>query len=168
MSGAYDYLFKVLLTGPERAGKSALLQRFTDDMFTNQWMPTIGVEFKIKTVHVDDKVCKLQIWDTSGQEKFRTITVSYYRGAMVIFIVYDVTNTESFKKATTESFAECKKHAPDAFLFLVGTKIDLESKREVGTPQGEQFAVENEMQFMETSAAEGINVESVFKLATSK
>ena len=130
-------------------------------------MATIGVDFKLKTVHVDDKVCKLQVWDTVGQEKFRTITVAYYRGAMVIFIVYDVSDTESFRKATTESFAECKEYAPDAVLFLVGSKIDLESKREVGTAQGEQFAVENGMHFMETSAKEGINVESVFELATS-
>ena len=168
MSGNHDYLFKLLLVGPTKSGKSALLERFTNDEFTNQFISTIGVEFKMKTVQVDDKVCKLQIWDTAGEERFRSITASYYRGTMVVFIVYDVTNTETFKIATSDSFAESKKQAPDAVLFLVGTKIDLESKREVGTAQGEQFAVENGMHFMETSAAEGINVESVFKLATSK
>jgi Ras-related protein Rab-1A len=122
----------------------------------------------MKTLQLDDKVCKLQIWDTTGQEKFRTITRSYYRGAGVILIIYDITDTESFKEATTKSFAEVKEFAPNAVLVLVGTKKDLESKREVGTAQGEQFSLENGMHFLETSAAEEINVDSVFKLAASK
>lgn len=80
-----------------------------DGKFTDQFIATIGVDFKMKSVEIGEKVCKLQLWDTMGQEKFRTITMSYYRGAGVIIIIYDITDTESFRKATTESFAEVKE-----------------------------------------------------------
>ena len=78
-----DYLFKVLLIGNSGVGKSSLLLRFADDVFTDNFMPTIGVDFKIRTIEVDGKTIKLQIWDTAGQERFRTLTSSYYRGAQV-------------------------------------------------------------------------------------
>jgi len=74
----YDYLFKILIIGATAVGKSSLLVRFTDNIFNECFLPTIGVDFKIKTVEMDKKVVKLQIWDTAGQERFMTITRSYY------------------------------------------------------------------------------------------
>ena len=92
----YDYLFKLLLIGDSGVGKSSLLLRFSDDTYETNFNSTIGVDFKIKTVDLDDKVVKLQIWDTAGQERFRTITSSYYRGAHGIIVVYDVTELDTF------------------------------------------------------------------------
>ena len=80
MSDEYDYLFKILLIGESGVGKSCLLLKYADDTYTDSYMSTIGVDFKIKTENINGKNVKLQIWDTAGQERFRTITSSYYRG----------------------------------------------------------------------------------------
>ena len=98
MSGRrdYDYLFKLVLIGDTGVGKSCLLLRFADDAFTESYISTIGVDFRFRTVKIENKTFKLQIWDTAGQERFRTITSAYYRGADGIIMVYDVTDRESF------------------------------------------------------------------------
>ncbi|KAG2521206.1 hypothetical protein JM18_006222, partial [Phytophthora kernoviae] len=102
MSRDYDHLFKLVLIGDSGVGKSCLLLRFADDAFTESYITTIGVDFRFRTVKIDNKTVKLQIvrdvpvtrvlWDTAGQERFRTITSAYYRGADGIIMVYDVTS----------------------------------------------------------------------------
>ncbi|BBN12064.1 hypothetical protein Mp_5g17050 [Marchantia polymorpha subsp. ruderalis] len=92
----YDYLIKLLLIGDSGVGKSCLLLRFSDDSFTTSFITIIGIDFKIRTIELDGKRIKLQIWDTARQERFRTITTAYYRGAMGILLVYDVTDESSF------------------------------------------------------------------------
>lgn len=91
----YDYLMKVVVIGDTAVGKSALLKTFKNNKFDSSYISTIGVDFEIKTIQLDeyDKKVKLQIWDTAGQERFRNITKSYYYGANAILIVYDVTRT---------------------------------------------------------------------------
>lgn len=93
----YDYLFKILIIGDSGVGKSAILLRYLDDVFVDQYVTTIGVDFRIKTIEHRNKVIKLQIWDTAGQERFRTITSSYYRGATAAIVVFDLTDKESFQ-----------------------------------------------------------------------
>lgn len=129
-------------------------------------MPTIGVDFKIKTVDVDSKQIKLQIWDTAGQERFKTITSSYYKGAHGIIVVYDITDRESFSNIQTW-MAEVEKHACDNISrILVGNKCDLETSRQVSFEEGQELADHYNVRFMETSAKDSKNVEQAFTLMT--
>lgn len=168
MNPDYDYLFKILLIGNSGVGKSSLLLRFADDTFTDNFMPTIGVDFKIRTLEVDGKTIKLQIWDTAGQERFKTITSSYYKGAHGIIVVYDVTDKESFKNIDTW-MNEVEKHASDnVSRILVGNKNDLKDAKQVTTDEGKELADTYNIRFMETSAKESANVEEAFTLMTKE
>lgn len=162
MNSEYDYLFKLLLIGNSGVGKSCLLLRFSDDTYTNDYISTIGVDFKIKTVELDGKTVKLQIWDTAGQERFRTITSSYYRGSHGIIIVYDVTDQESFN-GVKMWLQEIDRYATSTVLkLLVGNKCDLKDKRVVEYDVAKEFAEANNMPFLETSALDSTNVEEAF------
>jgi Ras-related protein Rab-1A len=97
----YLYLFKVVLVGNSCVGKSSLVVRYADNDFSEFFLATIGVDFRFKAFNVRGENVKLQIWDTAGQEKFRTITSSYYRGAHALMIVFDITDLQSFTDATT-------------------------------------------------------------------
>ena len=96
----YLYLFKVVLVGNSCVGKSSIVIRYADDEFSDVFLATIGVDFRFKSFLLDGENVKLQIWDTAGQEKFRTITSSYYRGAHALMIVFDITDEQSYKDAT--------------------------------------------------------------------
>ncbi|EYU18939.1 hypothetical protein MIMGU_mgv1a013507mg [Erythranthe guttata] len=161
----YDYLIKLLLIGDSGVGKSCLLLRFSDGSFTTSFITTIGIDFKIRTVELDGKRIKLQIWDTAGQERFRTITTgkSYYRGAMGILLVYDVTDESSFNNIRNW-IRNIEQHASDNVnKILVGNKADMdESKRAVPTSKGQALADEYGIKFFETSAKTNLNVEEVF------
>ena len=155
----YDHLFKILLIGSTGVGKSSLLVRFADDVFSDNFMPTIGVDFKIRTVEVDGKTIKLQIWDTAGQERFKTITSSYYKGAHGIIVVYDMTDRESFGKIQ-DWMQEIEKHASDNISrILIANKSDLEEKRQVTAEEGQELADHFCIRFLETSAKDSNNVE---------
>ncbi|XP_071737876.1 ras-related protein RAB1BV-like isoform X4 [Rutidosis leptorrhynchoides] len=159
----YDYIIKLLLIGDRGAGKSCLLSRFSDRSFTTSFIPTIGIDFKTRTIELDGKRIKLQIWDTAGQERFRTITTSYYRGAMGILLVYDVTDVSSFNNIR-KWIRNIEQHASDNVnKILVGNKADMdESKRAVPTAKGQALADEYGIKFFETSAKTTLNVEQVF------
>eukprot|EP00350_Pseudokeronopsis_sp_OXSARD2_P004800 CAMPEP_0170555318 /NCGR_PEP_ID=MMETSP0211-20121228/13223_1 /TAXON_ID=311385 /ORGANISM="Pseudokeronopsis sp., Strain OXSARD2" /LENGTH=208 /DNA_ID=CAMNT_0010865091 /DNA_START=57 /DNA_END=683 /DNA_ORIENTATION=+ len=166
MNAEYDYLFKVLLIGNSGVGKSSLLLRFADDVFTDNFMPTIGVDFKIRTIEVDRKTIKLQIWDTAGQERFKTITSSYYKGAHGIIVTYDITDRESFS-AIENWMGEVEKHASDNISrILVGNKSDLDEQRQVTTDEGKECAEHYNVRFLETSAKDCKNVEEAFTIMT--
>ena len=126
MSHEYDYFFKVLLIGDTGIGKSSLLVRFADNVFTDNFMPSIGVDFKIKTLMVDNKLAKLQIWEPFVS-RFNTITSSYFKGAHGVLVTYDITDRESFQ-AVQKWMGQVKQHASDSIAcILVGNKCDLES-----------------------------------------
>ncbi len=159
----YDYLFKVLLIGDSGIGKSSLLLRFADDGYNEGYISTIGVDFKIRTINMGEKVIKLQIWDTAGQERFRTITSSYYRGAHGIMVVFDLTDESSFKNVE-KWFIEIDRYGNDQVCrILIGNKADLTNKRVVSRERAETFAIQNGMEYIETSAKKNHNVNLAFE-----
>ena len=159
----YDYIFKVLLLGNSDVGKSSLLLRFVDSLWNDAFVPTIGVDFKVKTLEINNKKVKMQIWDTAGQERFRTVVSTYFRGAHGILLLYDVTNKDSFKNLENW-LIEIEKNSSDKVLkILLGNKCDLSDDREIQTEEGQAFAVRNGMEFMETSAKMNTNVSEAFE-----
>ncbi|XP_042780265.1 ras-related protein Rab-2A isoform X2 [Panthera leo] len=140
-------------------GKSCLLLQFTDKRFQPVHDLTIGVEFGARMITIDGKQIKLQIWDTAGQESFRSITRSYYRGAAGALLVYDITRRDTFNHLTTW-LEDARQHSnSNMVIMLIGNKSDLESRREVKKEEGEAFAREHGLIFMETSAKTASNVE---------
>ena len=165
MESDFDYLFKVLIVGESGVGKSCLLLRFTEGIFNENYISTIGVDFKIRTINLNGSVIKLQIWDTAGQERFRAITKSYYHGSHGIVIVYDITDRKSFEKVS-DWFLQIQTSEPneDSCKILIGNKCDLEDKREVSSEEGEALAREYNVPFMETSAKDALNVDNLFEV----
>ncbi|XP_057304019.1 ras-related protein Rab-1A-like [Hydractinia symbiolongicarpus] len=158
----YDYLFKILLIGDSGTGKSSLLIRFCDDYFSNTFISTIGVDFKIKTLELDGKLIKLQVWDSAGQERFRTLTTSYYRGAHGIIIVYDISDRASFVNVSMW-LSEIDKYASDnVHKVLVGNKSDKETEREVDFNSAKIMADKLGIDLIESSAKNNDNVEEIF------
>lgn len=92
----FDSLFKIVLIGESNSGKTSMLLRFADSVFSDKYLCTIGVDFKIKTLKIDDKIVKMQVWDTAGQERFRSISIAYYRNSHGCVAIYDITNRQSF------------------------------------------------------------------------
>lgn len=163
----YDYLFKMVIIGDSGVGKSALLLRECDEVFEDSYISTIGVDFRYRTVDVDGKCVKLQIWDTAGQDRFRTITSAYYRGANGVIVVYDITSKRSFENVN-RWIKECTDRNPKMTIVLVGNKCDLEDKRAVPKNIAEQFAKEHNYFFVETSAKHNTNVNEAFIELTRK
>ena len=163
ISQDYDYLFKVLLLGDTDVGKSSLILRYTEETFNSKLVNSIGVDFKMKKKEIDGKIIKVQIWDTAGHERFRSITYSYYRGANAIIIVFDITDKKSFL-SITEWLKQIEKHAKEnVFKFLVGNKSDLAEERKVTYEEAKEYADEHDLPYIETSAKEGININELFE-----
>lgn len=159
---SYAYLFKYIIIGDTGVGKSCLLLQFTDKRFQPVHDLTIGVEFGARMVTIDNRQIKLQIWDTAGQESFRSITRSYYRGAAGALLVYDITRRETFNHLA-RWLEEARQNANGSMvIMLVGNKGDLDHKRQVSKEEGEKFAKENGLIFLETSAKTAANVEEAF------
>ena len=164
----YDYLFKLLLIGNSSVGKSSLLFRFVENVWDDNFVPTIGVDFKLKTLEVNGKKVKLQIWDTAGQERFKNITASYYRGGNGVLVVYDITDRESFENLNSWLIEIEKNANKNVYKLLIGNKCDLEEKRKVTYQEGKDFATSNGMQFIETSAKTAAKVQEAFELLTNE
>jgi len=159
---SYAYLFKYIIIGDTGAGKSCLLLQFTDKRFQPVHDLTIGVEFGARLVTIDNRQIKLQIWDTAGQESFRSITRSYYRGAAGALLVYDITRRDTFQHLGRWLEEARQNGNQNMTIMLIGNKSDLEHKREVTPEEGSKFAQENGLLFMETSAKTAFNVEEAF------
>lgn len=158
----YSYLFKFIIIGDEAVGKTCLLLQFTDKRYRTTHQVTVGVEFGSKTVEVGGKIIKLQCWDTAGQDRFRSIVRSYYRGAAGALLVYDITRRESFEHVT-QWLTEARNNAdPDLVITLVGNKCDKVADRQVAFEEGQAFAQHHGLYFLETSAVTGHMVDQAF------
>jgi Ras-related protein Rab-2A len=159
---SYSYLFKYIIIGDTGVGKSCLLLQFTDKRFQPSHDLTIGVEFGARMINIDNLHIKLQIWDTAGQESFRSITRSYYRGAAGALLVYDITRRETFNHLTRWLEEARSNSNSELLIMLIGNKSDLNHRRQVSVEEGQRFAEENGLIFMETSAKTAFNVEEAF------
>lgn len=158
----YSYLFKFIIIGDEAVGKTCLLLQFTDKRYRTTHQVTVGVEFGSRTVEINGKMIKLQCWDTAGQDRFRSIVRSYYRGAAGALLVYDITRRDSFDHVS-QWLTEARNNAdPDLIITLVGNKCDKASERQVAFEEGHAFAQRYGLYFLETSAVTGHMVDQAF------
>ncbi|KAL0234086.1 hypothetical protein PCE1_001124 [Barthelona sp. PCE] len=158
----YDYLFKVVLLGDAGTGKSSLLARYTRNEFSRSSKSTIGVEFATKTVVLNEKRVKGQIWDTAGQDRFRAVCDAYYQGAYGAILVYDISKRSSFENLD-KWLDEVKRYADaNISLLVAGNKCDLSYARAVSVEEGMKWTEEHNCSFIETSALDATNVEEAF------
>ncbi|MGQ4914479.1 MAG: Rab family GTPase [Candidatus Asgardarchaeia archaeon] len=158
----YQYLFKTIVIGDGMVGKTSLTLRFAHGTFRERYLMTIGVEFAVKIVEVDNKKVKLQIWDTGGQERFSYVRPLYYRGAAGGLVCFDLTNRDTLYNVE-KWMNEARKYSGLIPFVLVGTKADLEDQREVSYEEGLEYAKNHGLKYFETSAKTGQNVNEAFK-----
>ena len=164
----FDYMLKYIIIGDVNVGKSNLLMRYTHGQFRDDYHATIGVEFGAKNVKIRNKTYRIQIWDTSGSEHFRSITRNYYKSSACALIVYDITNRESFNNVNVW-VEECKNQtAQTIFIVLVGNKSDLEDERQVTKEEGQELAEKLGIKFYEASAKTGDNVKDIFYISADE
>jgi len=161
-----NYLFKIVLIGPCNSGKSSMVFRYTDDIFDDQYYSTIGLDFKVKTILNGEHRIKIQIWDTAGQEKFKSITNTYYRIADIILLVFDLTQQSSFDEVEDwyqEALSYCKN---EVFIILVGNKVDNDNS--INKVQINKLVSKLNIDYFETSAKDNINIDELFTFAINK
>lgn len=158
----HDYYVQLMLIGDCNVGKSSIMMRFSDDNYVSNYVATIGIDFKVKTVEMGGKRVKVRIWDTAGQERFRTITDAYYRSADGIVLVYDITSRASFDNVKGWIRSIENKAQPGTNIILVGNKYDAEDLRQVKAEEGACLGKAYDIEFLETSAKTGYRIKEVF------
>ena len=159
----YDLSYKLIVIGDSGVGKSCLTNKATKNTFEETYNATVGFEFFSFNIKINEKILKLQIWDTCGQELYRSLITNFYRNASLAVMVYAINNKDSFDNIDIW-YKELRMHSnPDAKVFLIGNKIDLENERQVSYDQGKEYANDNKLNlFMESSAKTGINAQEIF------
>merc|ERR1712078_485762 len=160
--------FKLVLLGDSAVGKSSLVLRFVRGQFFEYQESTIGAAFLTQNVSLNDYTVKFEIWDTAGQERYHSLAPMYYRGAAAAVVVYDITNADSFARAKSWVKELQRQGSPNIVIALAGNKCDLASKRKVEASEASEYAKDNGLFFMETSAKTALNVEELFKAIAKK
>ena len=164
-----DLVYKILLLGDSEVGKSCFLMRYADNVFVDNYITTIGLDYKLKYIQLDSgQVIKVQLWDTAGQDRYRTIAKNYYKGSHGILLLYDVTKSSSFENIR-EWIKDIREEVYEkAIIFLIGNKIDKKDQIKIKTEEGEKLAEEFNIPFFEASAKSGENVDEIFKALYKK
>ena len=158
-----DLSFKIIVIGDSGVGKSCFTTKATKNIFNSNYNATVGFEFFTFNIKINKKVIKLQIWDTCGQELYRSLITNFYHNASLALIVYAINSKESFNNIDIWLKELRTNSNPDVKIFLIGNKIDLEEERQVSKETGEKYAKDNKInKFIETSAKNGINAQSTF------
>ena len=164
----YDKKIKIMVIGETRVGKTALIKKYTKNDFGGVYLTTVGIDFQEKIINVEDKSIKLQIWDTAGEERFRNIAKNYFHTSDGFLLIYDISCRDSFEKLSFW-LEQIRLNAPEHTKCIVaGNKCDLEEKRQVNKNEGEDFSKENNINFFETSAKEGTNVNEIFQVLANE
>jgi len=163
---SYDHTFKILLVGPPGVGKRNLTQRYCYNVFDPQDKLTIGVDFHVKTVEIQGKRIKLQIWDVAGEERFRFLLPTYTLGANAAMIIFDITKFKTIDQMNNW-IQTIREKAGDIPIMLIGNKLDLEDSRELKREKGIEIAKEFNLScYSEISTKTGQNVEKIFEALT--
>ena len=159
----YDLSYKLIVVGDCGVGKSCLTLKATKNYFEENYKSTVGFEFCTFNIKINESIIKMQIWDTCGQEAYKSLISSFYKNAILAILVYSIDNYESFENIKLW-LNELKIHSnPDVKIFLIGNKIDLEDKRVITKEMAEEFKNNNKINFfIETSAKTGFNAKNVF------
>lgn len=162
LSNTPEYSYRIVVLGDYAVGKSSIALQYVKSEFNTHEESTIGAAFLAKTILIAGSYIKYEIWDTAGQERYNSLIPMYYRGAHGALVVYDITSNKSFERAQAW-IKELSIEKPSNFLkVLVGNKVDLEERREVACEAAQEYAQQHGLLFYETSAKEGINIESIF------
>ena len=154
--------FKLIVVGDQNTGKSCILNRFANNTFQENYQATIGLDFQTKNVTIHNQDIRLTLYDTAGQEKFRSLIPMYIREAQIILLVYDITNKESFD-SIPKWFSDILNVKNDEAVFvLIGNKIDLTNSRKISYNEGKRLANEKNIIFEELSAKNGTNFNDLF------
>ena len=159
----FQRIYKILLLGDSSVGKSCLLLRYCQEAFQELHLATIGLDFRLKTITLENnRVLKIQIWDSAGQDRFQSITKNYYKGANGILLVFDITDKSSFEHIRNWIEQIKEEAAEKIVIYLVGNKIDKNDQRVVNYDEGKKLAEEFKLKYYETSARTNENVDSTF------
>ena len=153
---------KILLVGDTSVGKTSILSKYIDDIFEENHISTIGVEYKVKSLFVNERKIKLCIWDSSGQDRFRSITQSFFRNADGILFIFDLTEKNTFE-GVKQWLIDSESYDLNIKKILVGNKVDLIEKRKVEKEIIDNFVNRMQLKYYEMSAKDGTNVDNVFR-----
>ena len=152
----------ILTVGETQVGKTSLILRFIDRVFYYDTKTTIGVDFKVKRISLLNRNILVKIWDSAGQERFKTVTRQYYKNAEGVMLIYDVTSEKSFSMIEEWFTSIIENKRKGAQVILIGNKTD-SVNRVISEEQGKSLAKKYEVQYYETSALSGENVDKVFE-----
>lgn len=156
--------YTIIMLGDSEVGKSSMLRMYNDRSFTFNYMTTVGVDvFSMTYKSPENKMIPVRIWDTSGQERFHTITYSFYKNTDAVAVCFDITSQKSFKNVKVWLRSIYEHSDQNIVKILVGNKIDLDHRREVSYDEAMSFAQQNNIQYIETSAKDNINIGRVFE-----